>query len=101
MQRAWVVLLAGCGFQSAALDDAGTMMVPGDAPIDQGIASTVGRCWTIDDTVNVVHWSRCTDSFAGDIHITANTVVNTDAAPSSSNKLSCAILAAGGIGEAV
>lgn len=93
MHRAWVaLLLAGCGFSS----DKNNGMdhdVPDAAMVDA--LEVVTNCWTIDDNVYKVKWSKCTTSIAAELHIASDRTIDT------SDASQCAVFAAGGLGEEV
>jgi hypothetical protein len=78
MQRAWVVLLAGCGFNAATATS--------DAAIDTSMSTestAVMMCGRIENATYDVHWLGCTTTTLAPLHITANSSVDTNAGSSS------------------
>jgi hypothetical protein len=91
MHRAWVVVLAGCGFHSnvAPGDDVATM----DASSSDG---NPGICWKISDTVYGAHWSACanTTALTPSIDVMTSVSIDTNGGDSSPPGFTCAPLTA-------
>jgi len=89
MARAWIVLLAGCGFQSKVQ----TAEPPtADAAVVDG-ASTV-PCWNLTYQ-NLEHLSACPASVGDPLHLIADLSINTDGGDSTPSGTRCAALASG------
>src|SRR3954471_24521921 len=69
MHRVWVILLAGCGFESPAAS---------------------GACWTISDTTFPA--SACVTTLADPIEMTVSTSIDTDTGVSNPAGFGCAEL---------
>lgn len=88
MQRAWVVLLAGCGFQAAApSDDAGS----GSSMDGSGSGSSQGvtTCWKVKDANHLVDWSACTTTALPETLNVFTASIDTDTGVSTPAGLSC------------
>jgi hypothetical protein len=74
MQRAWVVLLASCGFHSTA-QATGDPLV--DASSTDGTTAS-SACWTIADSTYNFHVSACPTQIASSIDVTTDVSIDTD-----------------------
>jgi len=89
MHRAWVVVLAGCGFQSKVAPG-------GDATMDASSSdANPGICWKLSDKVYKFDVSACPTALADMIDVTTDVAVDTDAGTSNPPGLTCAPLASG------
>jgi len=107
MSRVWVVLLAGCGFQSPsgqqpppvdadpdavlAID---APVVSSDVPIDVTTIPS-GTCWKLDASSANLQLLVCTENVADHIDVDANVVINTSTGESTPSGFACAMLSNG------
>ncbi len=92
MRRVWVVLLAGCGFQSPA-----TIGAPGtDASSHDALVHDAGpTCWTISTTNPTFRVSACVASLGPPITVMSDVSIDTDTGLSDTPGLGCAVLFSG------
>jgi hypothetical protein len=105
MRRAWVVLLAGCGFQSHAGPSSSPPpdgQVDAAPAIDALISDVISDvmipavpCWHLDSNSFDVHLSACPPIGPDHLDITADVSIDTGTGTSTQPMISCAVISDG------
>src|SRR5260221_6364149 len=92
MQRAWVIVLAACGFRSSpAIDDASAPAADGMPDVSSPDVAPAS-CWEIMDSSINFQISVCPTMLVDAIDVTSDTPIDTDSNTVPASGLGCAPL---------